>query len=41
MFLVEPVTWGVAVMIGTLIGCWVYAVTELTLIVLGWKEIEL
>lgn len=41
MFLVELVTWGMAGMLSTLIGFWVYSVIELTLIALGWKEIEL
>lgn len=41
MFIVERVTWGVGVMLSAVVGCWVYAVTELALIALGWKEIEL
>lgn len=41
MIIVELVTWGVGVMLAALVGCWMYAVTELTFIALGWKDVEL
>lgn len=41
MILVELVMWGMVMLLGALIGCWVYAVLELVFITLGWKEIEL
>ena len=41
MIIVELVTWDVGVTLSALVGCWVYAVAELTFIALGWKDVEL